>query len=173
MKRYVNLLAILMLGLGVSACNGDTPTTPSPDSPKFSAVLLPVNEVPAITGAEAAGSGTADITFNLAKDYSGNISAATFDVTVSAAGFPNGTTLTDAHIHSGVAGVSGGVLVSLGLSAGEVTLPNGSASFTKKGITLTVDQANAILSNPASFYLNIHTAANPGGVARGQLTRTQ
>jgi hypothetical protein len=36
-----------------------------------------------------------------------------------------------------------------------------------------VDQANSILANPAGFYLNIHTAANPGGVARGQLTRTQ
>ena len=28
-------------------------------------------------------------------------------------------------------------------------------------------------ANPSSFYLNIHTAANPGGVARGQLTRVQ
>lgn len=28
-------------------------------------------------------------------------------------------------------------------------------------------------SDPSGFYLNIHTAANPGGVARGQLTRVQ
>ena len=44
---------------------------------------------------------------------------------------------------------------------------------TRKGIALTVDQANTILANPSDFYLNIHTARNPDGVARGQLTRTQ
>jgi hypothetical protein len=27
--------------------------------------------------------------------------------------------------------------------------------------------------HPGGFYLNIHTAANLGGVARGQLTRAQ
>ena len=37
----------------------------------------------------------------------------------------------------------------------------------------TIDLANSILADPSSFYLNIHTAANPGGVARGQLTRVQ
>jgi hypothetical protein len=52
-----------------------------------------------------------------------------------------------------------------------VTFPNGGGSFSKQGITLTTDQANAILANPGAFYLNIHTAANTGGVARGQLTR--
>jgi hypothetical protein len=45
--------------------------------------------------------------------------------------------------------------------------------FTKQGVTVTADEANSILANPASFYLNIHTAANPGGVARGQLVRAQ
>jgi CHRD domain len=40
-------------------------------------------------------------------------------------------------------------------------------------ITLTADQANAILTNPGAYYLNIHTAANPNGVARGQLTLAQ
>jgi hypothetical protein len=72
-----------------------------------------------------------------------------------------------------VVGANGGVFVSLGLSAGEVTFPTGSGSFTKRGVTLTADEANSILANPANFYLNIHTAANPGGAARGQLTRVQ
>jgi hypothetical protein len=38
---------------------------------------------------------------------------------------------------------------------------------------VTVDQANAILANPGNFYFNIHTAANSGGVARGQLAIAQ
>jgi len=66
-------------------------------------------------------------------------------------------------------GSNGGVFVSLGLTAGEVTFATGSGSFSKRGVTLTVDQANAIMANPGAFYLNIHTAANPDGVARGQL----
>jgi hypothetical protein len=63
--------------------------------------------------------------------------------------------------------------VSFGLAAGEVTFPNGSGSFTKQGVTMTIDQANSIMANPGAFYVNIHTAANPGGVARGQLTAAQ
>jgi len=40
-------------------------------------------------------------------------------------------------------------------------------------VAIPADQANSILANPAGFYVNIHTAANPGGVARGQLVRAQ
>jgi hypothetical protein len=38
---------------------------------------------------------------------------------------------------------------------------------------VAVTQADGLLANPSAFYFNIHTAANTGGVARGQLTRTQ
>ena len=54
-----------------------------------------------------------------------------------------------------------------------MTFATGRGPFTKNGITMTVDQANSILANPAAFYFNIHTSANSGGVARGQLVRTQ
>ena len=90
---------------------------------------------------------------------------------LDAAGFPNGTALTKAHIHSGAAGANGGILVSVGLTDGEVRFATGAGSFSKTGIALTVDQANAILANPSGFYFNIHTASNPDGVARGQLTQ--
>lgn len=174
MKRLTSLLALLSLGLVISGCDSDTLTAPSPaSSPRFTAILLPSNEVPPITGSEAVGSGTATIVFNLTKDSAGNVTAATLDVTVSVTGFPPGTALTASHIHPGVAGVNGGVLVSFGLAPGEVSFATGSGSFNKQAVTLTVDQANSILANPAGFYLNIHTAANPGGVARGQLTLVQ
>jgi hypothetical protein len=169
--KYVSFcLAILVLALG-AACGSDSPTGPSTNATaKFTANLSPASEIPAITGAEAAGSATAAITFNLSKDSNGYVTAASLDVTVTAAGFPNNTTLTMAHIHSGGPDVNGGVFVSFGLAAGEVSYPAGGGTFTKTGISLTVDQANAILANPAGFYVNIHTAANPNGVARGQLT---
>lgn len=173
-RRLTLAFTLLAFGLTLAACDGDTPATPTPgSSTRFTAVLLPANEVPAIVGAEAAGSGTATITLNFTTDSLGYATGATFDFSVSATGFPNGTALTDAHIHGGNAGANGGILVSLGLTAGEVILANGTGSFTKNGVRVTVDQANAILANPSAFYLNIHTAANPGGVARGQLARAQ
>lgn len=170
MKRLTLLLSLLVFGFTLSACSEDSPTGPSGTSTtRFTAVLLPANEVPAIVGAEAAGSGTATITLNFSKDSYGTVTAATFDFSVTTTGFPNGTTLTGAHIHGGPAGVNGGILVSLGLTAGEISFPTGGGTFTKSGITTTVDQANAIVANPSNFYFNIHTAANAGGVARGQL----
>jgi hypothetical protein len=174
MKSRV-LIGSLLLGSLAAACGADAPTTPSPASSSvtFTARLLPSSEVPPITGAEANGSGTGTVKFNLTRDSAGYITAATMDATVSVSGFPAGTTLTASHIHPGAPGANGGILVSLGLAAGEVTFASGSGSFTKQGITVPVDQANSIVANPADFYLNIHTAANPGGVARGQLTLTQ
>ena len=175
-KPFIYFSALLVLGCVTVGCGYDNNalTTPSPASEaRFTATLLPSSEVPPISGSEANGSGTAVVTFNLTKDSSGYVTAATLDVTVSATGFPPGTTLTASHIHGGAPGVNGGVFVSFALGAGEVTFPTGSGSFTKQGVTLTVDQANAIMANPSAFYVNIHTAANSGGVARGQLTPAQ
>jgi len=175
MKRVMYLFALVALGSAATACDGNSPTTPStpaPDAPvTYSATLLPASEVPPVNGSEASGSATATFAFNLTKDAGGAVTAATLDVTVNAAGFPAGTALTASHIHPGAAGTNGGVLVGLGLTAGEVTFATGSGSFSKRGIAVPVDQANSIMANPGGFYLNIHTAANPNGVARGQLVR--
>ena len=175
MKRLILPLALLVLGFTVAACNDDNPSTPSSSTSKttYTAVLSPASEVPPVAGPEAAGSGTATITVNMLKDSAGYVTGATFDFTVTVTGFPNGTSLTGAHIHGGAPGINGGILVSTGLSAGDVTFPTGAGTFTRTGITVTVDQANAIVANPGNFYFNIHTAANAGGVARGQLTIAQ
>jgi hypothetical protein len=107
---------------------------------------------------------------NVTRDAANNITAATVDVFSSYTTFPNGTVITAAHIHTGAAGVNGGVLVPMVPAAGEVTMPNGSGSFVKSGFPVTpVDVANQIIANPAGFYFNVHTALNPGGAARGQL----
>jgi len=170
------LIGFLILGsLAAAACSDDPPMAPSPatSTATFTAALMPSSEVPPVAGNEANGSGTATLKFNLTKDAAGYVTAATMDATVSVTGFPAGTALTASHIHPGAAGANGGVFVNLGLAAGEVTFATGSGSFTKQGVTVTVDEANTIMANPAGYYLNIHTAANPGGVARGQLARTQ
>ena len=174
MKYVFQPLAILSLAFTLAACGSDSPISPSAGSTeKFTATLLPANEVPPITSNEAGGSANATITFNLSKDSAGYVTAASMDVSATAAGFPSGTALTRAHIHSGAAGTNGGILVNVGLTDGEVRFASGGGSFTKAGIAVTVDQVNAILANPSGFYFNIHTAGSPDGVARGQLTRAQ
>jgi len=132
--------------------------------------LSPANEVPAITNADASGSGTATIALTVAKDGGGNVTSATANFQISVSGFPAGTTVTDAHIHNGATGGNAGVYVNTGLAAGELTLTNGSGSVTKNGINVPSDRAAAILSNPAGHYFNVHTALNPAGAIRGQLS---
>ena len=173
MKRVISITAALGLGLGLSAC-GSTPDSPSSTAPapvKFTAALSPANEVPPVTNGDAGASGTATITFNLTRDASGAISSGTVDFNVSLSGFPAGSALTSAHIHPGASGANGSVLISTTITSGEVTFPAGSGTLNKTGIALTADQANAIIANPAGYYFNVHTAANPGGAARGQLVR--
>ena len=170
MKRF----SVLSVVHGVLVAGCGTSTSPSaPVKPTFTADLRPSNETTAVTNAEASGSGTATITFDVTKDAAGNIltSNATFVVNMSA--FPAGTAITGAHIHPGAAGTAGSVIISTALAAGEVVLASGSGSFTKvvTGIDTAVTQN--IINNPAGFYFNIHTAANAGGVARGQLVKVQ
>ena len=171
MNRWSALaVAVSLLAAG---CSKDTPTAPSATRPTFSATLSSQNEVPAIVGAEAGGRGTATIAFNTTV-AAGNITAATADFTVNITGLPAGTPINASHIHEAAAGVNGSVRVSLALSAGEVTVgPAGTATFTKNGINVDAAMAQAILNNPAGYYFNSHSTLNPGGVARGQLVRTQ
>jgi CHRD domain-containing protein len=173
MKRLSVLAASLAL-LAVG-CGSSSPSSPStPTKPTFTATLSPSNEVPPISNAENTGRGDATVTLDLTKDAAGNVTAATATFVVNLSGFPNGTPINIAHIHQAPAGVNGSIVVNTSLGAGEVVLANGSGSFTKAGIAVNpVDLANQILANPAGFYFNVHSTLNPGGVARGQLVRTQ
>jgi hypothetical protein len=173
MTRFFSIAAlVLTVALSATACD-DSPTEPgTTPNPTFRATLTAANEVPPVTNAEAGASGVMNITINATRDAAGTITAATADFNGTLTGFPAGTAITGAHIHPGVAGVNGGVAVSLALTAGEITLPNGSGSIVKNGIAMTVDQANQIIANPAAFYFNAHTVLNSGGAVRGQLVRT-
>jgi hypothetical protein len=162
-------LSILAIGCGDSS----SPTAPSQGTTTtstFTVPLSPANEVPAITNADASGSGTAIIALTVTKDDAGNITSATANFQISVTGFPAGTRVTDAHIHNGPAGSNAGALVNVGLASGELAITDGSGSITKNGINVPADRAAAILSNRAGHYFNVHTALNPDGAIRGQLS---
>ena len=174
MKR-LSLLS-LALGVLVSACGSSSPAAPNtPTNPTFTAALSPANEVPVIVGAEASGSGTAVVTLITTKDAAGNVTSATATFVVNLSGFPANTPINIAHIHEAGAGTNGVVVVNSLLTAGTVVLnASGSGTFTAANLNISpVDVANQILANPAGFYFNVHSTLNPGGVARGQLVRTQ
>ncbi len=175
MKR-VALLA-LVLAFGIS-CD-DSPTSPSdPNVGKFTAILLPSNEVPAITNADAAASGTMQLTMTVTRDAGGVITGATYDFQVNFTGFPQGTTLTGAHIHNAPAGTNTGVVVGLPLTASDVAVPSGQGSLNKTNLPSTSTTvtpaavAQGIFNNPAGNYFNVHTTLNTGGAIRGQLVKS-
>lgn len=171
MKRAAAICGIV-IGLAACGSNNSTPTTPTNQPTVFTLQLKPSNEVPAITNAEASGSGTAVITITTVKDSAGNVTSGTINFNVTMTGFPPGTSAIMAHIHgpNSTPTSTAGIFESTGLSPGApIAMPNGSGSFNLTPNDVTPDKINQILANPAGFYFNVHTALNPGGVMRAQL----
>src|SRR4051812_2929253 len=103
MMSRLPLLAV-SLGLFAAGCSDSTPTTPGPATPQnrfvYTATMSPANEVPAITNAESTGTGRAPLPINTTRDAPNQITAATVDVSATFTGFPPGTVITLAHIHT-------------------------------------------------------------------------
>jgi hypothetical protein len=115
---------------------------------KFKATLDGKSEVPANT---SAGKGTADI------DYDAATKKLTYKLTYSGLTGP----ATAAHFHGPAEpGKNAGV---------EVPIPNAGTSPVSGSATLTDAQAADLTGG--KLYVNVHTAANPGGEIRGQVTK--
>jgi CHRD domain len=115
---------------------------------KMKAMLDGKSEVPATT---SAGTGTADI------DYDAATKKLSWKLTYSGLSGP----ATAAHFH-GPAGVGDKAGVA-------VAIPNAGTSPVEGSATLTDAQAADLVAG--KYYVNIHTAANPGGEIRGQVTK--
>jgi len=115
----------------------------------LTAGLFGAQEVPSTSG-DPDGSGYAIVTI----DAGGN--QLCYDLKVSGI-----DAATAAHIHTGVLGVSGPILVTF----------NPPSSGTSAGCLTTVGPSvlNGIEVNPAGFYVNVHNALYPNGAIRGQL----
>ena len=111
----------------------------------YSAILSGANEVPA---ADPDGTGFAVITIDG--------TTLRYSVFVQKVATP-----TASHIHAGVAGTSGDVVVPFTVG----TLSNGTT-------TISPALASQINANPAAFYVNVHNAEFPNGAIRGQLARS-
>ena len=169
MRLRFAILFVCALGL---ACE-DKPTAPSTGPQAvFAAQLLTTNENPPITGAEAGGHGAAQIAFTVNRDSAGAVTGGAATMTFQVTAFPADTRIILAHIHRGAAGVNGPVVVNTGLSpASFLELSGGTGEFTVRDVPVDAATMQSILDNPAGWYFNVHSPSNPGGVARGQLTR--
>jgi trimeric autotransporter adhesin len=118
---------------------------------RFAADLRGSNETPPNS---SMATGSAIVTIDTINN------AVTFDVK------ENGiTSPTLAHIHTGAAGVGGGVLITFAGNA--AAFNNGRVSGLVSGVDPA--QINNIISNPSGFYVNVHSTAFGGGEIRGQL----
>jgi hypothetical protein len=148
-----------------------TAATPLPSLLVFTAQLLPTNEVTPVTNKDNAGVGEAIVTLHTTQDSSGTITAATADFAVIGLSLAASQSIILSHIHQGVAGVTGAVVVDSGLSPGSpVALTAGSAIFYREHLAVPPAVAQGLVTNASGFYFNVHTETNPGGAIRGQLS---
>ncbi|TFV80737.1 CHRD domain-containing protein [Bradyrhizobium frederickii] len=138
----MNKTVIAALALGAVTFAGPA------SAEKLKATLDGKSEVPAIA---SSATGTADL------DYDAASKKLSWTVTYSGLSGP----ATAAHFHGPAeAGKNAGVAVAI---------PNAASSPVKGEATLTDAQAADLLGG--KYYINIHTAANPGGEIRGQVTK--
>jgi hypothetical protein len=76
--------------------------------------------------------------------------------------------LAAAHIHTGAAGATGGVILPLAASASPMIGTLTAADFSASGAITTFAEAVAAIK-AGETYVNLHTAANAGGEIRGQV----
>jgi CHRD domain-containing protein len=150
------IVAVLAAG-AVVACGND-PTAPRTTT--YVAQMSGANEVPAVAGG---ATGTATFTLN----------GKTLSYVVTVNGLSGNAAAS--HIHFGGAGTNGNIaypFAAAAVQSGQVA--SGSIDLTQPvsngSASISGDSLLALL-NAGQVYTNVHTAANPGGEIRGQITR--
>jgi hypothetical protein len=141
MTNTKTMLAMLALGAAVTFAGPAF-------AEKMKATLDGKSEVPPNA---STGTGTADV------DYDAATKKLTWKLTYSGLSGP----ATAAHFHGPAeAGKNAGVAVAI---------PNAGTSPVEGSATLTDAQAADLTAG--KYYINVHTAANPGGEIRGMVTK--
>jgi hypothetical protein len=151
------LMAAIVVAATAVACGDDNKVT-APAAPTFVATLNGASEFPAKA---VAGTGNATVVKN----------GGTYTYTITYSGMSG--PLTMAHIHGPAAlGANAQVKVPFDVTGAGVS---GTLTGTFTGTndaTISPDSLDKLMTT-GNAYVNLHTAANPGGEIRGQLTKSQ
>lgn len=146
MKTKFITLAVFFLLAGIVSCTNDDDPTPTPNpNVTFKATLNGASESPPNA---STATGMATLTFNTTTKIF------TISVTHTIAVPTNG------HIHKGAIGVNGSPVFPF-------TSFTSPINFT----SIALDASQEADLNAGLYYVNIHTAAYPGGEIRGQLIK--
>ena len=150
LNRFFTILAFQGMQSDMSMKATAEATSSASANLSFNTKLSGANEVPA---ADPDGTGNAIVTLDMAN------SQICYTLSVQNIALPAAA----AHIHRGAAGVKGGVVVPFDV------VPDVSGSATS---CVNVDPAllTEIATNPAGFYVNVHSSEFPDGAIRGQLS---
>ena len=149
MKRVIAVALLCISSVLVMVSLASASHAKKPARMKFSAALNIGREVPHPTGTKVGASG----------HFSATLSGTTLKWTLTFTHLSGPATAS--HIHSGLKGKSGPVLIAL---CGPCTSPkSGSATVTTAQIADMV---------AGTDYLNVHTTKNPNGEIRGQVTHS-
>ncbi|GGC62985.1 CHRD domain-containing protein [Undibacterium terreum] len=141
---------LLMAGLTValvSCANGGFMSKGSSSTSNFKASLTGASEVPANA---STASGSAKLVYD----------PATKGLTVNV--MTTGIAGKAAHIHQAAVGVNGGVIFPL------AETPAGSGNW---GTSVTLSDEQLAVLQAGGYYINVHSAALPGGEIRGQIVK--
>jgi hypothetical protein len=117
---------------------------------KFGATLSGANEV----GPNGPGAGDPDGAGTFAVEIDADAGDFCYTITSAKIAAP-----TMAHVHTGAAGVNGGLVVTISPKAND------------ECVAVEPDVLRPIVAAPEGFYVNIHNAEYPGGAIRGQLVK--
>lgn len=145
MKYYTKLLVIAFIFSGLLSCSKSSSPAAVDPNVTYLATLSGASEVPSNA---STATGSATLIFNSTTKI--------FSITVTY----TGVTATNGHIHKGAAGVSGGVIFPFSSFTSPI-------SYTSAALDAT--QEADLGAN--LYYVNIHSAAFPGGEIRGQLIK--
>lgn len=134
-----------------------TPPPVMAQSVTYKVAMSSANQTPAIAG-KASGSATLTLTGNTVK----------YTISVKDLSGP----ATMAHIHIGKAGVSGPPAYTFTVNkVASGKLAEGTIDLSKNVSANVSGDSLKVLLNNGSAYINVHTAAHPGGEIRGQVMK--
>ena len=118
----------------------------------------------------AGATGQTALTINVIRDGSGNITGGIVNFLTNFS-FPGAVTISGHHIHEAAANANGPIVIDPGSVVPTASFPSGVGVINLTATVSNLDAFKRFVANPAGFYVNLHTSANPAGAMRGQIAR--